>query len=235
MSTKFFNGFTDSLEARQAIRKYCLTPFMEVLTEARSGNSQALLYLVVGNIKAISYAFKRYQSFSRESRNNTEIENISFLTDFYMHLIEATKKGTGPIHSFNNLVFDNQDSEFLMKKFSYRMFRYAQFILVQDAKKNKKRRELVTNSSDMSTINKDGTIISPYENIEDPSVLILDLSSEFADTIKRSKSKYLYTVFIGLVEGKDALEIATELNLCKESVYQRVRRIKSMYKEYMNS
>jgi hypothetical protein len=208
MSTKFFNGFTETIQVKQAANKYDFYPFVDVLEEARSGNSQALMYLVAVNIKAISYAFKKYHSFSKDFVNNLEEENQDFFNKFYMHLIEATNRGTGPIHSFNAAVFDNQESGFLMTKFGYRLFRYAQFVLVQDIKHNKTRRQKEITSCDFNSavaiIDKRDT--EPFENLEDTSVLVLDLSSEFIELVRRSSNEKTYFIFTQLMEGKSGPE-----------------------------
>jgi hypothetical protein len=233
MSTKFFNGFTETVEVKQAAKKYDFYHFTDVLKDARSGNAQALLYLVAANIRAISYAFKKYHSYSKDFTNNQEEENLSFFNDFYMHLIAATNRGTGPIHTFNSGIFDNQESGFLMSKFSYRMFRYAQFVLIQDIKKNKDRRDLEIQATDFNQSHWDFyPSTTPFDNLEDASVLIMDLSSEFVEYVKNHKIKALYTVLNSLLEGKNGIEIAQDFNLCKERIYQHIRMIKRLYQEY---
>jgi len=257
-----FTIFKNSEQAKSASLKYSGTPFSYVLEQAQGGDKNALYFFVLQCLNVIVSAYVKFYIAGRifEKEDISE-KSHDYFNNFVAYLYTLTNTEKGPFFSFTRNVFiTDQDDTFILNKFRYYMYRYAQKIAGDMYEEEKEIKDQEIEQSEYNRkMSGEGEEYNAFEEIPNEKRMIstrrknkerIKMNYEvqkkqveefifnnkpFMDYLKqRGKiGKKYYDTLIMLAQGKTRKEISQAMNLNLARNYSGLwMRIKAIKKRY---
>lgn len=165
MAKSVFTAFKYSKNAQKATEQYKDAPFDTLLGDAKDGVEEAIYYILLSSMGPVISVFKKY-FLGNQSLTGDQINDLSsdYLAEVYEDILRMSSEEKGPLYRFDPNTFSNKDTDFLLNKLKYYIYRYCEKV----AKRIKNEQYSTDSAETMASAFDDDEGGSYIDNIQSP-------------------------------------------------------------------